>query len=29
MAGEEEWARRIVEKELGRSVVLHDDSSRA
>ena len=28
MAGEEEWARRIVEKELGRSVVLHDDNSR-
>ena len=28
MAGEEEWARRIVEKELGRSVVVNDDGSR-
>jgi hypothetical protein len=28
MAGEEEWARRIVEKELGRSVELHDDNSK-
>src|SRR5215207_7422581 len=27
MAGEE-WARRIVEKELGRSVVVNDDGSR-
>jgi hypothetical protein len=27
MAGEEEWARRIVEKELGRSVVVNDDGS--
>jgi len=27
MAGEE-WARRIVEKEVGRSVVVHDDGSR-
>ena len=28
MAGEEEWARRIVEKEIRRSVKLHDDGSR-
>ncbi len=28
MAGEEEWARRIVEKELRRSVVVNDDNSR-
>jgi hypothetical protein len=28
MVGEEEWARRIVEKELRRSVVVHDDNSR-
>jgi hypothetical protein len=28
MAGEEEWARRIVEKELKRSVVINDDGSR-
>jgi len=28
MAGEEEWARRIVAKELRRSVELHDDGSR-
>jgi hypothetical protein len=28
MAGEEEWARRIVEKELRRNGVIHDDGSR-
>jgi hypothetical protein len=28
MAVEEEWARRIVEKELRRSVVVNDDGSR-
>src|SRR5215210_1726771 len=28
MAGEEEWARRIVQKELRRSVVVNDDGSR-
>jgi hypothetical protein len=28
MAGEEEWARRIVEKALGRSVVINDDGSK-